>query len=322
MRKYRRHAFALSTSATCKSQLRAFLRFCLFFGYTPVPCSALHLLQYIVFLARSLSASSIPNYLNLVRLLHLQYGYPNPLEEPLCKHQKTLLMRGIKRLHGAQVSQKLPITPDVLYKMQCHLNFACSFDATFWAACLVAFFSFFHKSNLLPPSTAKFDPQLHLRNCDVRLYPWGIILVVRWSKTIQYRNRTLLVPVPKVAHSSLCPWSAVTRAFKLAGVYQSTEHASAPAFTYREGSALKALTYASFTNKLKLTLDKCGLDSALFSGHSFRRGGATFALHCGVPSDYIKLQGDWKSNAYERYLDHSLRYKLETVKQMCEGITH
>ena len=95
-----------------------------------------------------------------------------------------------------------------------------------------------------------------------------------------------------------------------------------PAFTYREGSALKALTYASFTNKLKLTLDKCGLDSALFSGHSFRRGGATFALHCGVPSDYIKLQGDWKSNAHERYLDHSLRYKLETVKQMCEGITH
>ena len=85
-------------------------------------------------------------------------------------------------------------------------------------------------------------------------------------------NRTLLVPVPKVAHSSLCPWSAVTRAFKLAGVYQSTENASAPSFTYREGSALKALTYASFTNKLKLALDKCGFDSARFSGHSFRRG--------------------------------------------------
>ena len=30
------------------------------------------------------------------RLLHLQYGYPNPLEDPLFKHQKTLLMRGIK----------------------------------------------------------------------------------------------------------------------------------------------------------------------------------------------------------------------------------
>ena len=233
-------------------------------------------------------------------------------------------MRGIKRLNGDSVSQKLPITPEVLYKMQCHLNFASSLDATFWAACLVAFFSFFRKSNLLPPSTAAFDPQRHLRNCDVRLYQWGIILVVRWSKTIQYRNRTLLVPVPKVAHSLLCPWSAVIRAFKLAGVYQSTTHAFEPAFIYREGSALKALTYSTFTDKLKLTLDiiKCGYDSLRFSGNSFRRGGATFALHCGVPSDYIKLQGDWKSNAYERYLDHSLRYKLATVNQMCRGITH
>ena len=167
------------------------------------PCSALHLLQYIVFLARSLSASSVPNYLNVVRLLHLQYGYPNPLEEPLFKHQKTLLMRGIKRLHGAQVSQKLPITPDVLYKMQCHLNFACSFDATFWAACLVAFFSFFRKSNLLPPSTAKFDPQLHLRNCDVRLYPWGIILVVGLKRfnteTAHSWSQFLKWPTPRYA---------------------------------------------------------------------------------------------------------------------------
>ena len=292
MRKYRSHAFAQSTAATYKSQFRVYLRFCPFFGYTPVPGRTIHILRYILFLARTLSTINIPNYLNVVRLLHLQFGYPNPLEEPLFKHQKALLMRGIKRLNGDSVSQKLPITPEVLYKMQCHLNFASSFDATFWAACLVAFFTFSRKSNLLPTSTAAFNPQRHLRNCDVRLYQWGIILVVRWSKTIQYRNRTLLVPVPKVAHSSLCPWSAVIRAFKLAGVYQSTTHAFEPAFTYREGSALKALTYS------------------------------TFALHCGVPSDYIKLQGDWKSNAHERYVDHSLRYKLVTVNQMCKDITH
>ena len=252
----------------------------------------------------------------------MQYGYPNPLEEPLFKNQKTLLMRGIKRLNGAAVSQKLPITPDVLYKLQSKLNLASSVDATFWAACLIAFFSFFRKSNLLPPSATEFDPQRHLRNCDVHLFSWGILLVVRLSKTIQYRNRTLLVPVPKIAHSSLCPWSAVTHAFKLAGVYQSTEHSNIPAFSYMDGGVLKTFTYSSFTTKLKQTLEKCGFDSSLFSGHSFRRGGATFAQHCGVPSDYIKLQGDWKSNAFERYLDRSLRYKLETVNQMCKAITH
>ena len=163
---YRNHAFA-----SYKSQLRAYLRFCLFFGYTPVPCRAIHLLRYIVFLARTLSTRSIPNYLNVVRLLHLQYGYPNPLEDPLFKHQKTLLMRGIKRINGERVTQKLPITPDVLHKMQCHLHLDSSFDATFWAACLVAFFSFFRKSNLLPPSTTEFDTKRHLQKCDVLLFP-------------------------------------------------------------------------------------------------------------------------------------------------------
>ena len=51
-------------------------------------------------------------------------------------------------------------------------------------------------------------------------------------------------------------------------------------------------------------------------------GGASFALHCGVPSDYIKLQDNWKLAAYERYLDHSLSYNLGAVKQMSQGITH
>ena len=185
--------------------------------------------------------------------MHLQFGYANPLEEPLFKHQKTLLIRGIKQIHGTPVSQKCPITPDVLYKIQTVLNLNLSLEATFWAACLVAFFSFFRKSNLLPPSVAAFDPHPHLRNCDVRLYPWGIILVVHWSKTIQYRNRTLLVPVPRIAHSSLCPWSAVTHAFKLAGVYQSPQNAVEPAFTFRESHDLKTLTYSIFNSKRKQT---------------------------------------------------------------------
>ena len=98
LRMYRNHAFAKSTAASSKSQLRACPRFRLFFGYPPIPCRAIHLLRNIVFPARTLSTSSIPNYLNVVRLLHLQYDYPNALEDPLFKHQKTLLMRGIKRI--------------------------------------------------------------------------------------------------------------------------------------------------------------------------------------------------------------------------------
>ena len=34
-----------------------------------------------------------------------------------------------------------------------------------------------------------------------------------------------------------------------------------------------------------------------FSSRSFRQGGATFAFNCGVPTKFIKAQGDWRSDA-------------------------
>ena len=95
---------------------------------------------------------------------------------------------------------------------------------------------------LLVKLTATFHhTKHHLRKCDVRLVPWRIILVVRWSiKTIQYRDRTLLAS-SKIAHSSLCPRSAVACAFKL-GVFIKVINLLQPSapFTYlKDGVQLK-----------------------------------------------------------------------------------
>ena len=72
---YKKSAFALSTKKTYCSQLRMYLGFCLQFACSPLPVSQETLLCYVAYLARKLSASSIPNYLNVVRLLHLEAGY-------------------------------------------------------------------------------------------------------------------------------------------------------------------------------------------------------------------------------------------------------
>ena len=48
-----------------------------------------------------------------------------------------------------------------------------------------------------------------------------------------------------------------------------------------------------------------GIPPDRYSGHGLRRGGATFALQCGLPVDLLKIQGDWKSNCVERYLESS-----------------
>ena len=50
-----------------------------------------------------------------------------------------------------------------------------------------------------------------------------------------------------------------------------------------------------------------------YSSHSLRRDGASWAIQCGIPSDIIKLMGDWKSDAYLRYLVLPLPFKVNSV---------
>ena len=313
----RSHAFPTATKATYKSQLRASLRFCLYFGYTAVPCTPSTVLGYTAFLARTLSPSSIPNYLIVIRIIDLQNGFPNPLQDPLLNWRYHLLLRGIQRQHGRPTKQKLPITPQVLRSIRSRLNMNLLADAPFWAAFLVAFFSFFRKSNLLPPSIVGFNQDCHLRRKDIFLCSWGVILVVRWSKPIQFRQKQLLIPLPKLSQPDLCPLTALRQAFQ----FTSSADPEGPAFVYAKDTRYVPYTYDSFTTKLKQVLESSGLSADKYSGHSFRRGGATFAMKAGVPHNLIQAQGDWNSKAYERYLDNSFVYRLQTVATMAAHIT-
>ena len=57
-----------------------------------------------------------------------------------------------------------------------------------------------------------------------------------------------------------------------------------------------------------------GLDPAHYSGHSLQKGGATCALIAGVPETMVKLQGDWFSNAYQRYLSFPMEQKMDVPR--------
>ena len=57
------------------------------------------------------------------------------------------------------------------------------------------------------------------------------------------------------------------------------------------------------------------------SGHSFRRGGATWAFSANVPSELIKEHGDWLSEAYLRYLNFNLEERLVVTLKMGQAVT-
>lgn len=303
---YRGNTFAASTNKTYLSQRTAYFDFCVKIGIPPVPLSQVDLGRYIAFLSRRLSFSSIRQYLNIVRLLHLEAGMPNPLDN---NWYVSSILKGVKRVKGNTVSQKLPITMEVLTGILTKLNLHLSFDRCFWAACLVAFFSFFRKSNLLVQSVALFDPSRHLCSTDAQFTPQGVVLTVRWSKVIQFRERKLLIPLPLMPNSVFCPSSS------LLAMFLECPHPPSPSplFRFRDGPNGTVLTQSAFTVRLRDCLRGLGYPASKFSGHSFRRGGASFALQCGLPTDLIKLQGDWNSNAYERYLQPSFELRKQVA---------
>lgn len=107
---------------------------------SPVPLSQENLGRYIAFLSRPLCFNSVKQYLNIVRLMHLEAGFQNPLEK---NWYFDSILKGVRRMKDDASVQKLPITIDILRKLFITLNLECAFDRTFWAACLVGFFSFF-----------------------------------------------------------------------------------------------------------------------------------------------------------------------------------
>ena len=48
---------------------------------------------------------------------------------------------------------------------------------------------------------------------------------------------------------------------------------------------------------------------------SFRRGGATSAVSCGVPGEIVKAMGDWRSTAYSCYVKQNAARRLLTITE-------
>ena len=319
---YRGNTFAASTNKTYSAQRTAYFDFCAQMGIPPVPLSQQNLGRYIAFLSRRLTFSSVRQYLNVVRLLHLEAGFNNPIDN---NWYVSSILKGVKRVKGNTVSQKLPITMEILRGILTRLNLRLSLDRCFWAACLVAFFSFFRKSNLLIQSINLFDPSRHLCSSDAQFTEQGVVLTVRWSKVIQFWEKILRVPLPHIPNSVFCPSTSLL-AMSLENPFSAVP---SPLFQFKNGSNVTALTQSTFTVKLRACLSDLGYPSSKYTGHSFRRGGASFGLHCGLPTDLIKLQGDWNSNAYERYLQPSFElrkqvaFKLgaETQRILSEGVS-
>ena len=135
----------------------------------------------------------------------------------------------------------------------------------------MGFFTFPRKTNLCPVSLDTFSTFHTLARHDFLFTSWGTAITVTWTKTQQSGDTALVVPIPSIPNSSLCPVHALHELFTTVSAPDS-----APAFSYiASNGELSCITARVLRDSIRHLVTKIDLDAKGYSGHSLRRGGAT-----------------------------------------------
>ena len=127
---------------------------------------------------------------------------------------------------------------------------------------LVAFFSFLHISNLVPYKLSEIgDPQAcFLKLSSVTFTPQGALLRITCTKTLQFQERALEIPLPLIPGSPLCPVTALRQ--YLASVQLSP---SSPLFVCQSRGSDRPILAHQYNAFIKMSLSAIGFNPAQFS---------------------------------------------------------
>ena len=301
--------YTKQSAANVISAIRQFTYFTTFFELEALPASVDTLTCFLQFMARSSGHAHLKHLLSSVKFLHQALGYIFPEND----FQVDMTMQGLKRRLAKVPFQVLPLTPKVLRNMYPHINLASPEDRALWGAYLTSFFCLLRKSNAVPKDTL-YDPRKILvrRNFRIDLRNNMVYLYIGFGKTNQFGNRDQIIPVPGNGDAAL---NLVHHLSAIFSHYEASPNE--PAFSFAPG---KFISYSKFSSRLKTLLRKAGYNPDLYSGHSFRRGGATFLYGCGGTALQVQSAGDWSSLCYTRYLYLSEGERLQAQQIIANGI--
>ena len=162
-----------------------------------------------------------------VRVLHKLQNLPTTQEGQI--HYK-MLLDSFKKERREPVKQATPMTHRYLLKLVQDVKIHVELKAVAWMATLVGFSMLLRVSNLGPPTHAKFNPEQHFARSDLMIKEGLWALGVRWTKTLQSKNRVNWSPLVPVQNKLICPRHWVLRMVRLipAGLDE-------PLFLVREG---------------------------------------------------------------------------------------
>ena len=301
--------FAKSTRSNVRSQIRQWIYYCVYFDVPHLPASEVDLCLFLELMSNSSGFGHIKNVLGGIRYLHHSLGFKFPTES--VKLDDTL--QGLKRKLKGTPKQVLPINPVILRRMYKFVDTSKTRDLALWCGFLVAFYTLFRKANVCPKEL-KYDPETVLTRGDIVIDQENerVLIFVNFSKTNQFQRSCHVIPIPRNSDPALDLFTHLSALFSRVKAGND-----APALSY---SANSFVTHQTFTERLKSLLAKSGLDPNLFSGHSFRRGGASYLYSVGGSTLMVQVMGSWSSQIFTRYLYLSLEDRLAAQNLMMDNI--
>ena len=283
--------------------------FCHKFDQPVCPTTRDTLMAFARLASLTVSYGTLKNIFSSIKFLHKACNEPYPEDD----WQLESTLKALKReLSGAPL-QTLPITPEILLKLYMFVDTNQPKDLAIWSSFLTSFYCMLRKASAVPKSLSSFNQAKELSRGKIDIEADGeiVLVLMNYSKTSQFGNKNVVIPLLKNPNSALDP------VFHLKELFSRFPLASShPAFSYIEKGKIKCITYDSFTKELKRLLNLAGLKADSFSGHSFRRGGATYLYRLGADPLLIQASGDWATDCYTRYVFLTLDQRFHAQRMM------
>ena len=220
------------------------------------------------------------------------------------------MYRGTRRTLGDAVKQAKPLLPAQL-EMIFNVLLNTPGHTAFRAAVLISFRELLRKAHVTVSSAT-------LRRKDVTFHPWGMLVHVNKSKTIQFCERTVEIPISSSPYKPLCAVHWVKCHF----LELEAEPQDAAFRLPSPGGGSVPMKYSVYEDTLKYVCEEAGLQKRDYSSHSLRRGGATFLHMVGASVSEIKERGDWSSDCVYEYLKTPLVTRVQDDMRVSAMLTN
>jgi hypothetical protein len=285
---------AIKTRSSYDSAVRSYREHCMIWGLPVFPATIESLRSWVSTLGtRGLKAKSIKAYLTGVRSYHVDMGHPDETLRIFHSNALQRMINGIKRVHGESGSrERLPIVRPILMQLLETLDSSTLLGATLHSAFTLAFAALLRLGEItwtegdIGPAFSDW----HVTRGSVLLEETQLRITLPTSKTDPFRLGVVLTIA--ATGDSACAVASLKHLFRL-----FPRPLTDPLFFPD-----RAFTRSLVIGELKTRLEGLG-HQGHYSGHSFRRGAATWAKERGLSTDDIKLLGRWKSDSYKLYLE-------------------